>query len=169
MRGCSALNPIFDARYWDLAAALSSTQNSLVTSNDARSTKCWLTALLHRAPLAPIVVAFLMSYKDVSVDRQDTLAASINSCLSVVWHIAVHKMSTELLQECLGGFLWAALAGTPSDGLSSIGRMISSSYRNSLNNSSNKKKVRSPYLLCYAQILYLIHISSFINLSCKVT
>lgn len=99
--------------------------------------------------------------------QQDALATAVNSCLSVVWHIAVQKISTELLQECFGGLFCTALAGAPNNGISSIGRMISASYRNSLTNSSNKKKVllAVTFVLCF----YLTCILSSTSLFCKRT
>jgi hypothetical protein len=137
----SHLNPIFDTRHWRLIAKLIDSQNSASSAADARSTKSWLTTLLHRIPLGPVIVSFLTSFKDVRAEEQDVLALSVSTCLSALWSLLVQRMSTELLLECFGAFICTALASRPNGGIARIGNMISSSYRNSLTNSSNKKKV----------------------------
>ncbi|KAF9480438.1 hypothetical protein BDN70DRAFT_931712 [Pholiota conissans] len=143
-------NPIFNARHWQLIAKLISFQRSTTKKDDdSQSTKAWLLTLLHRIGFGPVIVSFLASFKDVQAEEQDTLASSVCKCLSVIWPMMVQRMSTELLQECFGAFLCAALASKPNIGISSIGHMISSSYRNSLLNTSNKKKLYLAFLQSY--------------------
>jgi len=135
------INPIFDPRYWQLISSLNLSQDSVSTTAERRPTKTWLTPLLYRIPLGPVVVSFLSLFSDVDQKDQVSLAILVSSCLSILWPIAVQRMSTELLQECYGSLLDSLSLGFNNSGISKLGRMVSTSYRNSLINSSNKKKV----------------------------
>ena len=132
---CSALNPVFDKRYWKLLL-------ELVTSpqNDSRS---WLAPLLHRIPIGPVVVVFLNTFVHVHEEEErHQLSELASSCLVILWPLAVQRMIVELLLECFGELLGFLFSNPLDAGFAKIGRLVVNSYRNSLNNSSNKKKVR---------------------------
>ncbi|KAF8971580.1 hypothetical protein BDZ97DRAFT_1650961 [Flammula alnicola] len=140
-------NPIFDARYWKLLTSLSSSQGPTPKTNNVGPAKSWLTTSLHRVPLGPVIVSFLTSFNDVQANERINLANSAASCLSILWPVAVQRMSAEVLQECFGAFVCKVPASkTANEGISTIGCMVSSSYRNSLINSSNKKKLYQSFL-----------------------
>ena len=145
------INPILDARYWQLISSLNLSQDPAWTSAERRPTKTWLTPLLHRIPLGPVLVSFLSLFNDVDQKDQIHIAGLVSSCLSTLWPIAVQRMSTELLQECYGSLLHTLALGLNNSGISEIGRMVSTSYHNSLTNSSNKRKVPvSQYIFPFA-------------------
>ena len=136
---CSTLNPVFDKRYWRLLLELVSTPQKGTT--DSRSIKTWLAPLLHRIPIGPVVVVFLNSFVHVREEREQ-LSELASSCLTILWPLAVQRMNTELLLECFGALLAFLFANTLDAGFAKNGRLVVNSYRNSLNNFSNKKKVR---------------------------
>jgi hypothetical protein len=135
------INPIFDARYWQLISSLNLSQDSALTAAEHRPNKTWLTPLLQRIPLGPVVVSFLSLFNDVHQKDQIYLASLVSSSLSTLWPIAVQRTGTELLQECYGSLLNKLSLGINNPGILKLGRMVSTSYRNSLINFSNKKKV----------------------------
>lgn len=111
------------------------------TTTDSRSIKSWLAPLLHRVPVGPVVVVFLNSFIHVHEEKEQ-LSVLVSSCLIILWPLAVQRMNAELLLECFGALL-AFLFSNPLDvGSAKNGRLVVNSYRNSLHNSSNKKKVR---------------------------
>ncbi|KIM48444.1 hypothetical protein M413DRAFT_440178 [Hebeloma cylindrosporum] len=140
------INPIFDARYWKLLSSLNLSQDSASPTAERRPTKTWLIPLLHRVPLGPVVVSFLSLFKAVDEKDQMHIADLVSSCLSTLWPIAVQRMNTELLQECYGSLLNTLSLGLNNSGISKLGRMVSTSYHNSLTNSSNKKKLAQSFL-----------------------
>ncbi|KDR84752.1 hypothetical protein GALMADRAFT_217814 [Galerina marginata CBS 339.88] len=138
------INPIFNTHYWQLIISL--LEDPPVKHSDSRPTKTWLTSLLHRIPLGPVVVAFLTSFNISEDIQKEELASVVGTCLAMLWPIAVQRMSTEILQECVGALFFAVSSGGTNDGISRIGHMISNSYGNSLANSSNKKKLYHSFL-----------------------
>jgi len=135
-------NSLFDARYWHLLLSLCEPRDSNANGADSCSVKTWLTPLLHRVPLGPIVVSFLNGVKPVAARELTTFTGPASACLSTLWPIAVQRMNAEVLLECFGAFLSQTSLRNSGHGTNCIGRMISNSYRNSLATSSNKKKVR---------------------------
>jgi len=137
-------NPIFNARYWNLLKSLNGTEGN-VKALDGKQLNIWLTPLLNRVPLAPVVVVFLAAYNGLDERRRQELSSSMSTCLSVFWPISAPKMTAETLQECYGALLCVLSSSSSSldAGISKLGYMISASYRHSLTNSSNKKKVCS--------------------------
>ncbi|CAA7264694.1 unnamed protein product [Cyclocybe aegerita] len=139
--GETSSNPIFDARYWQLTLGIIAHQ----LSEETRSVKTWLTPLLHRIPQGPVVAAFLDSFNDTQVDNKDDLADVVSASLSILWPVALQRMSVELLQECFGALLMQR-PGTTSRGIHGIGHIVASSYRSYLVNSSNKRKLHQSFL-----------------------
>ncbi|KAK2462096.1 hypothetical protein APHAL10511_006559 [Amanita phalloides] len=124
------LNPILDVRYWKLLADI---------TNDANNTKTWLGSILVRIPIAPIVLAFLSLYSE---NRQQCLSKAVAACLRTMWFPGVQKSTTETLLECVGALLHLVHeSDADDDDLAKIACLIIKSYRNSLANSSNKKKI----------------------------
>jgi hypothetical protein len=111
-------------------------------TNECRSIKSWLAPLLHRIPVGPVVVVFLNSFVHVHEEEREQLSELASSCLIVLWPLTVQRMNGELLLECFGGLLGFLFSNPLDTGFAKIGRFTVNYYRNSLNNSSNKKKVR---------------------------
>lgn len=138
-----ALNPLFDNRYWRLLLDLiTSPDIPQKSTTDSRSIKTWLVPLLYRIPIGPIVVIFLNSFVHIHEEQREQLSELASSCLIILWPLAVQRMNGELLLECFGALL-GFLSSNPLDaGFATNGRLVANSYRNSLSNPSNKKKVR---------------------------
>ena len=111
-------------------------------TNESRSIKSWLAPLLHRIPVGPVVVVFLNSFVHVQKEEREQLSELASSCLIVLWPLTVQRMNGELLLECFGALLSFLFSNPLDPGFAKTGRLAVNSYRNSLNNTSNKKKVR---------------------------
>lgn len=85
-----------------------------------------------------MVVVFFASLHALPDGQAENLAREFTSCISILWPIAVQKMNTEVLLGCLGSLFQAVPL---LDEVKKVGLMITASYRSSLGNSSNKKKV----------------------------
>lgn len=85
---------------------------------------------------------FLNSFIHVHGEEKEQLSELTNSCLGILWPLAVQRMNSELLLECFGALLGFLFSNSLDAGFAKNGRLVVNSYRNSLNNSSNKKKVR---------------------------
>uniref|UniRef100_A0A8H7Y6I5 Nucleolar 27S pre-rRNA processing Urb2/Npa2 C-terminal domain-containing protein n=1 Tax=Psilocybe cubensis TaxID=181762 RepID=A0A8H7Y6I5_PSICU len=145
-------NPLFDARYWDLVASLLNTRNPPFKSSETRSPNAWLTPLLHRLAFGPVMVAFLTAFGAVEENQQRKLAGLVSTCLNTIWPIVVQRMSAENLQECFGALLCALSSVQADDGIIAIGQLVSVSYRNSLANSSNKRKLHQIFLQSHLKL-----------------
>ncbi|EMD41711.1 hypothetical protein CERSUDRAFT_128752 [Gelatoporia subvermispora B] len=145
------VNPILDARYWNLLSDI------LLSSDltNTRGIKAWLVPILNRVPVAPVIVAFFSLLQADSPNTSLELFGPVCQCLSVIWPLSVPKFTPETLLECLGAALTFAStceislsgpeAGTGQHATRVV-RLIVSSYRSSLANASNKKKLYSAFL-----------------------
>ena len=131
---------MFDKRYWRLLLQLVTTLQR--DTNESRSIKLWLAPLLHRIPVAPVIVVFLNSFVHIHEEEREQLSELASSCLIVLWPLTVQRINGELLLECFGALLNFLFSNPLDAGFAKTGRLVVNSYRNSLNNSSNKKKVR---------------------------
>jgi hypothetical protein len=129
---------VFDKRYWRLLLELVTTQKD---TNESHSIKSWLAPLLHRIPIGPVVVVFLNSFVHVPEEEREQLSELASSCLIVLWPLTVQRMNGELLLECFGALLGFLFSNPLDAGFAKTGRLTVNFYRNSLNNSSYKKKV----------------------------
>lgn len=159
---------MFDKRYWRLLLELvKSPGTPRKGTTDSRPIKIWLAPLLHRIPVGPVVVVFLNSFVHIDEEEREQLSELASSCLIILWPLAVQRMNGELLLECFGALLGYLFSNPLDAGFAKNGRLVVNSYRNSLNNSSNKKKVR----------VWLLHgcmrltgvFASYIKLSCNRT
>lgn len=106
--------------------------------------------ILQRTPFAPVANAVLASWihRSANVPAQVSLTAQ---CLSILWPLAVAKFSPETLLECFGTVLHLlreysifrkALEPSVLPRVEHLLTQIIGSYRYSIANTSNKKKVR---------------------------
>ncbi|GJE87799.1 Urb2 domain-containing protein [Phanerochaete sordida] len=138
-------NPILDARYWTLL------RDVLAASDVAksRSAKAWLVPVLQRTPLAPVANAVLASWIHRTAAVPDQVPSAAD-CLSILWPLAVPKISPETLLDCLGSVV-RLLADYPSfrqaldpaahARVEHLLTQLVGSYRYALANASNKKKL----------------------------
>ncbi|KAF9451771.1 hypothetical protein P691DRAFT_698549 [Macrolepiota fuliginosa MF-IS2] len=133
-------NSIFNQEYWKLLLDVLSDKSSSTT----RPIKTWLTPLLHRTPLQPILSTFLTKLREINCC--DELANRFFSCIAIMWPISVQKMSSENLADLFGMLLQQADEADLSPGIVNIGMLITASYRTSLSNSVNKKKFYQLFL-----------------------
>lgn len=126
---------IFSQEYWKLLLDVLSDKGS----SNTRPLKAWLTPLLHRISLQPILLTFLTKYNEI--DSYDDLSNKVSSCVAIMWPISVQKMTLEGLADLFGVLLQKADEGDLTLGTINIGTLVASSYHTSLGNSVNKKKV----------------------------
>jgi hypothetical protein len=131
-------------RYWTLLADIICSRDR---ATDARPLKTWLSAILARVPIAPIVLSFLGSYI-----QNDDMSKAVAACLSTLWPLGVQKTATETLLECFGASLPLINEHRTDEDLARIASLVVNSYRNSVSNHSNKKKVSGS---TFATHLYL--------------
>lgn len=110
-------------------------------SPHTRPSKTWLATLLHRIPITTILVAFFDVLGDLDSQIRKALSQVVYSCLLIIWPLAVQRMGTETLLDCFGAFLPVVQWCENDEGLVQIGIVVISSYKESLYNSPNKKKV----------------------------
>ncbi|KAG5639320.1 hypothetical protein H0H81_004523 [Sphagnurus paluster] len=143
-------NPILDLCFWNLLHDVISSTTSQLLDPHTRPSKTWLPTLLKRIPLAPTLVSLLGAIVDLDATSQSSLCQVVAACLTLIWPLASQKTSTEVLLECFGAFIYAYRQNhEANENLANIGLVVTSSYRNSLWNSSNKKKVYALFLHNY--------------------
>lgn len=134
-----ANNPLLDERYWILL-------RDVLLGSDAtksRSVRAWIVPILQRTPLAPVVIVLLSLWPRDGVPP--TLVSASAECLSILWPLAVPKLSTEVLLDCVTAVvkLLRTSAVVQNARVEPFLQQILASYRYSLANASNKKKVRN--------------------------
>ncbi|KAF7982078.1 hypothetical protein HWV62_30382 [Athelia sp. TMB] len=133
-------NPILDTRYWTLLGAIIALPDRTSSKEvHTRPTKTWLTPLLNRTPICPTLLSFLASYQGVPLENRHPLSSAVHQCMIVLWPLSVHKVGVEALLELFGTFLKACESAR--DDLEKFGETITTSFRNALSNSSNKRKI----------------------------
>jgi hypothetical protein len=134
-------NSVLDSRFWELLGDVVSPTNSPSSSVNTRPIKTWLVPLLSRIPIAPIAISFLnlISLLD-SVSRQQ-LAQSVCRSLLILWPLGVPKLGSDTLSDCFSAVLGIFKECESNERLAHVGLFMTSSFRTSLANASNKKKV----------------------------
>lgn len=164
----SSANPIFDIRFWRLLSSVTERQGSTAKGLNLRTNKPWLANLLHRVPLGPVVVAVLSSFDDIATN--DGLHSTIASCLSGLWPLSVQRMNVELVQSSFGAFISCVFKEISNPEMVQLGKTISASYRDSLTNSTQKKKARRVQLLDSCLFINFFcpysYTNCFFNLTC---
>jgi hypothetical protein len=138
-------NPILDPRYWALLAEIISPSNPQVHSPKSRLPKTWLTPLLNRIPIVPVVLAFISLLPTLPKAERLSLTPVVQRCLAIIWPLGVQKVMPDTLLECFGGVLKLFKEDNDiigDDSLKKIGEMITVSFRSVLGNAASKKKVR---------------------------
>ncbi|KAI0034913.1 Urb2/Npa2 family-domain-containing protein [Vararia minispora EC-137] len=134
---------VTDPRYWELLLDVIRSRSSSITTVQ----KTWLVPLLNRTPIAPIVVSLLDLAARADVVSLQHIIAPASAVLRTLWPLAVPKMSVEILLHCFGAFVAATFnISRHLDYFLDIGKLVSSSLRNSFNNSSNKKKLQGNFV-----------------------
>lgn len=150
---------VCNPQYWKLLLKILSDK----APSNVRPLKTWLSPLLHRISIQPILSSILEKYHEI--DSSEELIVYVSSCTSIMWPISVQKMSLENLTDLLGLLLRKGNEGELGPGIIDIGFLVTSSYRASLGNSVNKKKVFS--LSNFLDVVGLIWLNSFTNSSSK--
>ncbi|KAF8078378.1 Urb2/Npa2 family-domain-containing protein [Lyophyllum atratum] len=146
----TALNPILDVRFWTLLYDVVSSSSGQAAETHARPLKTWLPALLNRFPFAPTLLSLFGLLRGLDTLPRKALSRVVSPCLAVIWPLAIQKLNTEAIVECFGSFMDTYISTTqPDENLACIGNVVTSSYRNCLWNSSNKKKVYTAFLHNY--------------------
>ncbi|KAF9014945.1 Urb2/Npa2 family-domain-containing protein [Cyathus striatus] len=138
-------NPISDARYWTLLSDILCSADTVLTVANARPLKSWLTPLLHRITIVPIITNFLNILRDLSMEEQVHLPSIVIPSFAILWPIGNQKMTTEQLLECWGLSLDLTTCFVNPD-VVKMGQLITKSYRHSFANSLSKKKLYTAFL-----------------------
>ncbi|GLB36377.1 hypothetical protein LshimejAT787_0306650 [Lyophyllum shimeji] len=145
-----ASNPTLDLRFWSLLQDVISSSNMKASETHTRALKTWLPTLLSRIPFAPTLLSLLGQLRALDSAFRRSLSHVVSACVAIIWPLAAQKLTTETILECFGSFIDTyILSQEPDDNLARIGIVITSSYRNSLWNSSHKKKVYIEFLQNY--------------------
>ncbi|KAG6902814.1 hypothetical protein C0995_011301 [Termitomyces sp. Mi166 len=151
------LNPLLDIRFWTLLNDVISSA-SAGGSSGTRSLKIWLPNLLSRIPFAPTLVALLRLLGRLDPTLRGSVNPVVFSSLAIIWPFSAQRLNAETMLECFGAFLTAYHGGHGADDyLVQIGSLIATSYRNSVVNSSNKKKVYTVFLQNYLAYWLELH------------
>ncbi|KAG6837114.1 hypothetical protein H0H93_014420 [Arthromyces matolae] len=143
-----ALNPLLDQRYWTLLKDALTAESS--SGSQTRPLKTWLPPLLTRIPFVPSVVSFFHLIRGVEPTTRHTLNPIAFSFLASIWPTLSQKLNSESLLDIFGSFL-TLYANIPDadESFMRTGSLIAKSFRNSLLNTSNKKKVYLLFLQSY--------------------
>ncbi|KAF5377547.1 hypothetical protein D9615_005195 [Tricholomella constricta] len=142
-----ASNPVLNHHFWNLLRDVISSSDVKAQETHTRPLKTWLPTLLSRIPFSPAVVSLLDRLGDLDPLPRLSLSQAVSACLAILWPLAAQKLNTEAILECFGAFIDAYNRSHGADeNLARVGMVITSSYRNSLWNSSYKKKVYLAFL-----------------------
>lgn len=137
---------------------ISASHDDQSTSKLSRPSKIWLIPLLNRVPIAPIILSSLPIIPKLDLVHRISLVSAIKKCMSIIWPLAIHKITSDTILELFGEYIKAILdiglvILTDDDAMMAIGGLINGSFKSSLANTSNKKKVTSLHLSHHVQIL----------------
>jgi len=135
------MNPVLDLRLWTLLSDVISTPSLSAAVINSRSVKAWLVTLLNRIPIAPIIISFLNILATLESEYRENLTLVVRRCLVVIWPLGVLKLGADVLLDCFGAFHGVLEQCETDESLAHIGLFITSSFRTSLGNAPNKKKV----------------------------
>ncbi|EAU93316.2 hypothetical protein CC1G_08629 [Coprinopsis cinerea okayama7 len=130
---------IADIRYWKLLDEIISNEKLNSSSSTA-----WIKALLGRISVVPIVTSLLTSLN--AVQTLEDLLEYASSALSVLWPLGTQKLTTEVLLGCWTTFLTKSIPFADNTSLQKIGVLITETYRQSLSNSSARKKIHTTFI-----------------------
>ncbi|KAJ2928969.1 hypothetical protein H1R20_g8232, partial [Candolleomyces eurysporus] len=139
-------NALTNERYWKLLSTLLTSTGPNAQSSSSLQTNLWLKSILSRVSIAPVVNAFLNLGSQLEPSQSSQLTIHASHCISILYPLGVQKLTTEAFLESWGSFL--KYAGNFIDDVPSIkiGLVITKAYKNSLSNSSSRKKVNNLFV-----------------------
>lgn len=145
----ASTSSIFDSSHWKLLLDVLTDQGLPVPLST------WLPPLLYRISLLPILSAFMAKFGEAGSPME--LSTVVCSCANKLWALAEHKMLLEDLTDIFSSVLQRAEQGHLTPGIITIGILVTSSYRTSLGNVTNKKKFYNLFLQsvfpCWLRVL----------------
>ncbi|KAI9512665.1 Urb2/Npa2 family-domain-containing protein [Russula earlei] len=155
-------NPVLDLRFWALLQGVLSTLSS-ESANKGVVQHTWLISLLNRMPLLPIVSSLLSNSLNLPAQKRGEIYLLSSKSLQLVWSLSAPKFSLDNLLECLGVVLRVleteAAGPCENSGLVAICTLVTSSLRNALSHSSNKKKFSHAFMTSHINA-WLVFISN---------
>jgi len=124
---------IFNSSHWKLLLDVLTCQGPSVPLST------WLPSLLYRTPLLPVLSVFVAKFGKAGSPVE--LSTVVYLCVSRLWTLAESKMLLEDLADLFSLILQRIDEGHVTSGIISIGILVTSTYRTSLGNVANKKKV----------------------------
>jgi hypothetical protein len=129
---------LLDTRYWALLADIVGPGDHAPPS---RPVQMWLLPLLNRISVAATMANILSLLLSHNGQLRHELAPFVRQCFSVIWPLSASKFSFDTVSDCFRSILELVKQGDNDGCLVQLGSMITSSFRTSLSNASNKKKV----------------------------
>ncbi|KAI5119926.1 hypothetical protein M0805_000891 [Coniferiporia weirii] len=151
MSGSSA---VLSLSYWSL---LSELLTAAPQAQASRSSRVWLLPLLNRVSVSTITTTFFISISSGTTCGEE-LAESFVRCMLVLWPLAAARMNVDTLTDCFGAVLTYLSSNTHrSNRLASMCTLVVRPFRQSIGNSSNKKKLLSMFaqnnILCWIRFM----------------
>ncbi|KAJ2920391.1 hypothetical protein MD484_g47, partial [Candolleomyces efflorescens] len=140
-----ATNVLVNERYWGLLSKLLSSPSPNVQPSSPQ-TSLWLKSSLSRISIAPVINAFLNLWSQLDASQSTQLMAQASYCISILYPLGTQKLTTEAFLESWGSFLKNAENFTDNASSIKIGLIITRAYKNSLSNSSSRKKVNNLFV-----------------------
>ncbi|THV05972.1 hypothetical protein K435DRAFT_40590 [Dendrothele bispora CBS 962.96] len=127
-----------DNRYWSLLRDVINTA----------SASTWLPFLLSRISIAAILIPYLDSLHNANLTQRSQTLELVQTCLAVIWPLSCHRMSAEVLTDCVSSLFnliknWSQKL---DENIIQIGTVILVSFRRSLATCSVKKKIFSTFV-----------------------
>ncbi|EIW86519.1 hypothetical protein CONPUDRAFT_44408 [Coniophora puteana RWD-64-598 SS2] len=132
------VRPLADIRFWALL------QDILI--HTPASERPWLSPLMNRTSLAPILRTFLSLLCELGLSTGRPLCYAVKSCLRVLWPISSQRFPIEMLLECFDTSIQVTSGFQEVEECLYLCDLITSSYRHALTNSSNKKKIYAAFM-----------------------
>ncbi|PFH50737.1 hypothetical protein AMATHDRAFT_144471 [Amanita thiersii Skay4041] len=145
-----ATNPLADIRYWALLSEVIRPQDRAPDATQHRPVKTWLGAILGRVPIVPVVSSLLRLYKQYQCIHQE-LSGVVVPCLSTLWPIGIQRANADSLLECFGAVLSLLPSHKSDEEFLKMASLVTNSYRVSLGNSSNKRKLYNLFVQHHLQ------------------
>ncbi len=133
---------ILSSEYWSLLDSV------LADSKTKPGSSTWLSSIVGKLPFATITQNIVNSFQKLDALGDGELLSKIVGCFEILWPLASRRMNVDSLADCFGNTV-LALASEESQRLCSntkimeISSAIAKTFRLSLANSANKKKVCS--------------------------
>jgi hypothetical protein len=110
------------------------------------SKRVWLAPFWGRTSFSPVLIATLAVLGELDEQSAVNVAEAFASCFTTIWPLSVSKIPSETLLDCFGAclrLLGKKSFGAKALGIHTVGSAVTSAYRSSVSNVSNRRKARN--------------------------